>query len=248
MDVGTGVARYAPTSRNEVINVITDYTLTRSKRKTIALYVHDDASVEVRAPLQMTQGDIDRFMARKADWLAGKVALQRERYAARARFSLDYGALAVYRGREYPIEAKPGKYCGFDEKRFYLPPDLTPLQIKPGVVQVYRLLAKRDLTVMVSDFAKRMGVAPTAVKISSATTRWGSCSAKKSLNFSWRLIMAEEALIEYVVVHELAHLTEMNHSARFWALVGQVLPDYRVRREKLKELQRKLNAEDWQLI
>ncbi|MDR2568929.1 MAG: M48 family metallopeptidase, partial [Oscillospiraceae bacterium] len=74
---------------------------------------------------------------------------------------------------------------------------------------------------------------------------WGSCSAKKSLNFSWRLIMADEDVIDYVVVHELAHLIEMNHSVRFWAVVERVLPDYRERQKWLRELQRKLNVEDW---
>jgi hypothetical protein len=91
-----------------------------------------------------------------------------------------------------------------------------------------------------------MSVTPIAVKINSAKTRWGSCSNKKSLNFSWRLIMADDDVIDYVVVHELAHLREMNHSPRFWAVVEAVLPDYRERKLKLRALQAKLNREDWE--
>ena len=89
-------------------------------------------------------------------------------------------------------------------------------------------------------------VSPAAVKINEAKGRWGSCSSKKSLNFSWRLMMAGESVIDYVVVHELAHLKEMNHSPRFWAEVGRVLPDYPGRRAKLKELQKLLSVEDWE--
>jgi len=98
----------------------------------------------------------------------------------------------------------------------------------------------------VAHYKEIMGVSPAAVKINGAKTRWGSCSAKKSLNFSWRLIMADDAAIDYVVVHELAHMFEMNHSERFWAIVAGVLPDYKERRKRLKELQRRLNAENWE--
>ncbi|MCL2342290.1 MAG: M48 family metallopeptidase, partial [Firmicutes bacterium] len=95
-------------------------------------------------------------------------------------------------------------------------------------------------------FAEQMGLKPRAVKINSAKTRWGSCSALKNLNFSWRLAMADDGVIDYVVVHELAHLREMNHSARFWAIVAGVLPDYRERQKRLKALQKRLGNEDWE--
>ncbi|MDR1206501.1 MAG: M48 family metallopeptidase, partial [Peptococcaceae bacterium] len=213
---------------------------------TVALYVRDDASIEVRAPLRMPKRDIDQFVAGKADWIARKVALRQEQNAAREDFALDYGSLVTYRGKEYPVEAKPGSRCGFDDARFYVPPGLTRLQIRAAVEQIYRMLAKRDLTAKVPDFARQMGVAPSAVKVNGAATRWGSCSAKRSLNFSWRLMMAEDEVIDYVVVHELAHILEMNHSERFWAVVGRTMPGYRERKAKLKELQRKLKLEDWE--
>jgi len=75
--------------------------------------------------------------------------------------------------------------------------------------------------------------------------RWGSCSSRGSLNFSWRIMMADDAVIDYVVVHELAHLVEMNHSPRFWAVVAGVLPDYSKRRARLRLLNKKLEGEDW---
>lgn len=107
------------------------------------------------------------------------------------------------------------------------------------------MLAKRDLTNIVFDFAKQMNVMPSAIKINGAKTRWGSCSSKKSLNFSSRLVMAKDDVVDYVVIHELAHITEMNHSSRFWAIVEGILPDYKERQARLKALQKKLSLEDW---
>jgi len=104
---------------------------------------------------------------------------------------------------------------------------------------------KAHIANRVAAYAAQMNVTPAVIKIKNAMKRWGSCSSKKSLNFSWRLIMADDSIIDYVVVHELAHLLEMNHSARFWAVVDGVLPDYPARKLKLKELQKKLANEDW---
>ena len=223
-----------------------EYTLTRSKRKTVALYIRK-AGVEVRAPLKMPKRDIDKFVASKENWIKNKLTQVCERQEQRENFTLDYGSTVLYRGKQYPIAAKAGNRVGFDDTAFYMPPELTSEKIKAACVQVYRMLAKRDLTERTLDFAKRMGVTPTAVKINGAKTRWGSCSGKKNINFSWRLIMADDFVIDYVVVHELAHLTEMNHSAKFWAIVEGILPDYKVRQKRLKELQKKLNAEDWEI-
>jgi len=222
-----------------------EYQLTRSKRKTIGLYIRNGC-VEVRAPLKMPKCDIDKFVMSKEKWINDRLACSKEQAARRDDFALDYGHFVIYRGKEYPIVAKDGNRIGFDDVRFYMPPGLSPEQIKSYCVQIYRLLAKRDLTDKVIYYAEQMYVMPSAIKINGAKTRWGSCSAKKSLNFSWRLIMACDEVIDYVVIHELAHITEMNHSARFWAVVGNVAPDYRERRKLLKVLQKRLAGENWE--
>lgn len=87
----------------------------------------------------------------------------------------------------------------------------------------------------VSLYAKLMGVSYGRITIRDQKTRWGSCSGKGNLNFNWRLILAPEEVLDYVVVHELAHRREMNHSPRFWAQVAAVLPDYQKRRQWLKQ-------------
>ena len=195
--------------------------------------------------MKMPKSEIERFVASKEKWIAGKLALTAGQKEQRENFSLAYGDLLTYRDRLYPIEARAVNRIGFDDECFYIPPGLSPEQVKDACIQIYRLLAKRDLTDRVYDFSRQMSVMPYSVRVNNAKTRWGSCSAKRSLNFSWRLIMADDEVIDYVVVHELAHIREMNHSERFWGIVRGVLPDYQERRARLKALQLKLSGEDW---
>ena len=222
-----------------------EYTLTRSGRKTLGIYIKN-GSVEVRAPLKLSKSEIDRFVASKKNWIISKLSLSQMQAEKKKAFVLHYGDKLFMRGNLYPLMARDGRRAGFDGKCFYMPPGLKPEQIKDICIKMYRNLAKIHITDRVAVYAKQMGVVPAAVKINSAKTRWGSCSARKSLNFSWRLIMATDDIIDYVVVHELAHISQMNHSKRFWAVVENVLPDYGERRVRLKGLQRRLAAEDWQ--
>ena len=100
---------------------------------------------------------------------------------------------------------------------------------------MYRLVAKSLLTNKVIDYSKRMNVVPTAVKINGAKTRWGSCSSINSINFSWRLVMADVDVIDYVVVHELAHTRYHDHSPEFWRFVERMFPEYDAQRRWLKK-------------
>ena len=194
----------------------------------------------------MSKSYIDNFVTSKEFWITEHLAKAQANAKLREAFMLNYGDTATFRGTEYPLTAKAGTRAGFDGERFYLPPGLTPEQIKLLVIQIYRRLARIYLTERVTYFVGMMGVLPAAVKVNGARTRWGSCSAKKSVNFSWRLVLADDAVIDYVVVHELAHITQMNHSERFWSTVEGVLPDYKERQKRLKILQQRFSAEDWE--
>ena len=94
---------------------------------------------------------------------------------------------------------------------------------------------RTELPPKVAHYAQMMGVQPTGMTITSARTRFGSCSGKNRICFSWRLMDYPEAAVDYVVVHELAHIVHKNHGPQFWALVGQYMPDYRARRALLRE-------------
>jgi len=222
-----------------------DYKLIRSNRKTTAIYVRN-RSVEIRAPHKMPKRDINQFISEREQWILKSIATQQAHAEKKESFSIDYGSSILLRGKTYPVVKRDGTQAGFEDEGFYMPPGLSTEQIKFTCVKLYKMLAKARIADRVGFFAPQMNVTPSAVKINSAKRRWGSCSSQRSLNFSWRLIMAEDSIIDYVVVHELAHIKEMNHSSRFWNIVEGVLPDYQARKNKLKELQQRLSGEDWE--
>jgi len=220
------------------------YTLVRSRRKTIAIYVRDGV-VEVRAPLKAPSRDINRFIHSKINWINDRMERTAEQAERREAFSIDYGGGVSYRGRTYPVAAGAGRRAGFDGEAFIVPAGYAPEQVMRVCVMTYRKLAGIYINERVNYYSERMSASPAAVRITGAKTRWGSCSAKKSVNFSWRLVMADDGVIDYVVVHELAHLTEMNHSERFWTIVEKTLPDYSLRKKRLRALQKRLVNENW---
>ncbi len=99
--------------------------------------------------------------------------------------------------------------------------------VRAAVVKWYRRHAQSNFSDRIGEFAPGLGVPAPRLFLSSARTRWGSCNAKREVRLNWRLIQATQSTIDYVVVHELAHLIEMNHSRRFWKLVASLCPHYR---------------------
>ena len=150
----------------------------------------------------------------------------------------------LFLGREYPSERSQNRAVSFNATGFLLP-ETSSEELRAALADFYRRAAKEYLPKAVERFAPLIGKSPKQVRITSAKTRWGSCSAKGGLNFSWRLMFAPPEGIDYVAVHELAHLIELNHSPRFWAIVEAILPDYRARRQALAELQEILLRQGW---
>lgn len=106
----------------------------------------------------------------------------------------------------------------------------------PEEIRVYKEKLRPVLLHRVDSYARQMRVTYGRITIRDQRTRWGSCSSKGNLNFNWRLAVLPEELRDYVIVHELAHRLEMNHSPQFWAQVEAILPDYKERRRRLKEI------------
>lgn len=115
-----------------------------------------------------------------------------------------------------------------------------PAPLSREEVEDLAMKAKRMLPGKVSAFSAQMKLSPTGITITAAKTRWGSCSGKNRLSFPYRLMLLPDELIDYIVVHELAHIQEKNHGPRFYALVAEFMPDYRTRVKKLRALERTL--------
>jgi len=221
-----------------------EYSLTRMRRKTLAIYIRGGC-VEVRAPLRMTKREIDSFVLSKEDWILKNLKRVRLQTRQQCSFVVDYECEILLRGKAYPVISRDSYKSGFDGTSFYISPGLTPEQVKMTCVQIYKQLALTHFNDRVKYYSEIMGIAPSAVQVTNAKKRWGSCSSKKKICFTWRLVLADDDLIDYVIVHELAHLIEMNHSSRFWAVVEKILPDYANRRAGLRILHKRLAQESW---
>lgn len=223
------------------------YAFRRGRRRTIGFSVGADG-LTVRAPAWTSIADVEVALRERSRWIVAKLRETRERETQRvaARIEWREGAHLPYLGGalelRLDVHQRHGRVGaalqadGSDEPTLWiaLPPGATPAQWRDTAQAWLMRQARRVFTARLDHFAPRLGVRWQRLTLSSASTRWGSASADGSIRLNWRLIHLSETLIDYVVVHELAHLHEMNHSARFWGHVGTVLPDYADRRATLK--------------
>ena len=169
-----------------------EYTLVRSRRRTLAVEITRQCTVVVRAPLRCPRREIERFVAGHEQWILEHLEKQRLRAQRRPEPDAELAAELKKRAQE--------------------------------------VLLQRT-----AHFSALMGLTPTSVRITGARTRFGSCSAKNRICFSWRLMQYPREAIDYVVVHELAHIRHHAHSPAFYALIAQYLPDWKARMKLLKE-------------
>lgn len=214
--------------------------LIRSRRKTLALIVKPDGSVLVRAPLRASKALIQAFVEKNRGWIERQQAKALATLRAAPR-QYQPGETFPYLGTRYPLEIVEGQRepLRLDDGRFKLAASHQN-DAASGVERWYREQARQVLTARVNFFARDYSFDHKGVRITSARTRWGSCSVTGSLSFSWRLIQAPLAVVDYVVVHELVHTVVHNHSKQFWQRVGTILPDYQEHRRWLREHGRQL--------
>ena len=226
-----------------------DYLLRRGRRRTIGLAVGPDG-LQVSAPRWTTVAEVEAALHEKSRWVLAKLSASRQRQAEQAAARIDWrdGAALPYLGRALTLRLDPrqqhgragavldaAEQAGKGTLWLGLPAAASAVQLRDATQAWLLGQARRLFTARLDHFAPRLQVRWQRLTLSSAGTRWGSASADGSIRLNWRLIHFSEALIDYVVVHELAHLREMNHSARFWQHVQDVLPDYGERRGALKQ-------------
>jgi predicted metal-dependent hydrolase len=214
-----------------------EYTLVRSRRRTVGLEVRPDATLVVRAPNRTPLWYVESILRQKAGWISARLVLARSRAAVAPQHDFLTGERFPYLGRDWPfvVVAFQKAPLTFDPGTGFTL-DVAAFDRGEAVFEEwYRTRARELLKDRVQHYAGLMNVSIPRVRVTGAERRWGSCSATGTVSFAWRLVMAPMDVIDYVVVHELAHLREMNHSRRFWAVVASVMPGYDEHRRWLRE-------------
>jgi len=211
----------------------------RKRKKTIALQISRQAELIVAAPYFTSDAEINRFVQEKKHWIQRTIHKQIEALRQSKEIKFVSGEFFYYLGVSYPLELF---FCQnlpvglvFWSNRFYLNCQDGPEKRRHHFISWYKEKALVYLARRVDELGRSLNVRPRNIRISCAQTRWGSCSAENNLAFSFRLIMAPPAVIDYVAIHELMHIKEKNHSAEFWKLMEAAAPQYKIQRRWLKE-------------
>ncbi|MCJ7435687.1 MAG: M48 family metallopeptidase [Anaerolineales bacterium] len=214
--------------------------LVRSRRRTIALIVERDGSLTIRAPIRASRAAIDSFVQEQTAWILRKREVVKRIAEIPAKQYVD-GETFLFLGSSYDLKlVRPQRPSLKFENGFHL----SKTAQKKGqqiFIRWYKERALEIISARVDEYARQYDFSPKQVKITSAKTRWGSCSPNSTLSFTWRLALAPLDVIDYIVVHELAHLRVRNHSQKFWKVVEAILPEYKSQRKWLKEHGEKLS-------
>lgn len=229
-----------------------EYEVRRSARrkKTVQLSVRDGGAVIVNAPARMKDVDIREFVRSRADWIAATIAEQEARAPGPLKFVS--GETLPYLGdpvelvvRSVPTKGSEEPSVRLARRRLHvtaprdLPEPMRPSLMSGAIANWFADRARERLTRDVDRWWTKLGRGDRSrikILIGNQRSRWGSCSSDGKIRFSWRVMMLEPALIDYIVAHELAHLSVMNHSRDFWAVVETAMPDWKKRRATLREM------------
>lgn len=212
------------------------YQLERRQRRTVGLKITATGLV-IHAPKRISQVQLESLITQKADWIRKKLTAMTAKQIPALEW--EDGAQLLLLGnaltlaieqdiRSRAVSHEPGIL------QLAMPNHLDQVAVARKVVQWYGKQALADFARRLALFSTRLGVPTPVLFLSNARTRWGSCNSRQEIRLSWRLLQAPPHIINYVICHELAHLKEMNHSARFWAVVASIYPDYKAAEKDLK--------------
>jgi predicted metal-dependent hydrolase len=240
-----------------VIEDVTDgknsvqYTLSRSKRKTVGIKLNEKGEVSVSAPLGLSGKQVREIIIKKIPWIVKKQEELKRKYneSGEQKKFID-GEAFLYLGKEYTLKIQRGSasenvaFCDNDivvsitgdtAENENIDEEERAKTIKKILRGFYINRFLEVIKDRIDNYAPKIGVYPKKVTIREQKTRWGSCSSKGNISLNWKLIMAPSKVIDYVIVHELCHMREMNHSKNFWNIVSEVCPDFKESQKWLKD-------------
>jgi predicted metal-dependent hydrolase len=219
------------------------YSIRRSARRgTVSVAVEPSGEVVLTAPQATSVERLDRVVRQKARWIVERVR-QGRRLPRATKRELVSGETVLYLGRNYRlrvVEAAQGAPARLDRGWLVVTVERglgtgeRAKAVREGLVAWYRPRAQAQLHERAERWGQRLHIHPRGVLVRDPRQRWGSCDPTGTLRFSWRIIQAPPTLVDYVVAHELVHLYHRGHTPRFWATLGRVIPDYEVRRARLR--------------
>ena len=218
-----------------------DYKLIKSKRKTITIILNYNGEVIVKAPLKSTKNEIENFILEKDDWIKKHLDfINKLPKFLKKKFVNNETFLFLGENYKLKIDENSEDCFMFEFDSFIISRN----QIENAnilFIDWYKKEAKKIITERCKYYSEITGYKPKSIKITSAQKRWGSCSYNNNICFSFRLIMAPLDIIDYVVLHELVHIDEKNHSKAFFNKLQNFMPDYLLKRKWLKENSNLLN-------
>ena len=240
------LADFAPLAADETPRTIAlgdrivPYVLRRARRRTIGLSI-DHRGLRVGAPSRASLREVESLILQHGEWVAQKLDEWRTRRRPEPLQIVD-GLRLPLLGTSLEIRLAAGSnrvlWSPHEEATLQKltlclrSPTDAPRILEKALREKSRLLFAERL----AHYAERLGLNTPPLALSAARTRWGSCSLKTGIRLNWRLIHFPPRVVDYVVAHELAHLREMNHSPRFWAVVSELYPDYKAARAELRNL------------
>jgi predicted metal-dependent hydrolase len=219
------------------------YHLERRPRRTVGLKITNDGLV-VHAPKFILEFQLKKLLQQKSHWIINKLEARKKNFVPSIHWQ--DGETLQLLGNPitlYAVHNTRNKQPQFDHDSLTIssPQADNSETVKRKVIQWYKKQALVDFGRRLEILAAKLNVPTPPLKLSNAQSRWGSCSSRGDIRLNWRLLQAPPHIINYVICHELAHLKEMNHSAKFWAVVASIYPDYKHAEKELKQLSPQLH-------
>ncbi len=209
-------------------------TVIKSNRKTISIQVDLEKNIIVRGPNQMTKTQIDKHLEKHRDWIIKK-QIEIEKHTSKAH-EYKEGEMFYLLGEERRLTfVKDLKYALVNKDGFFKVDYDSKEHTRNIIITFYKNYAKHALIKRAWEVAEKVNLKPEKFKISSAEKRWGSCSGRGNINLSFHLMPFPFRIIDYVIIHELAHLIYLDHSKEFWDIVHKIMPDYKSRVDWMHE-------------
>ena len=219
------------------------YFLEHRARRTVGLKITADGLV-VHAPKRIFAFQLNQILQQKSSWILNKLQAREANHVAKVEW-ID-GEHLLYLGNDIQLiisQNNSNKALIFDQNTLLVasPQPNNHAVLGRKVIQWYKKQAALDFARRLEILAAKLGVATPPLTLSNAQSRWGSCNSRGQVRLNWRLLQAPPHIINYVICHELAHLKQMNHSAKFWAVVEQLFPNYKLAEKELKALSPQLH-------